>query len=969
MPNEFRQHGFGLLFLLTLSLTVYGLVKLSPPSVMAHAASTPAPLPTPRPTPQLHEANHHLQGAVYTTTDGWASSLLLLNTEGKPVTAHVTLHDMHGRSLNIAPITLEPYKNNSWNIADWISNKHGFETGSLTVTFYGLSMGLHAQETVTNREHSLSFDVHFEEAMEFMSSSLDGLWWALDDHTEARVFIANTKETQTVVTPIFYVEGVEHQGDLVVLNGHASDYVDIDKELKKLNLSAAQGGISLSYTNGPGAIAVVGVIRNKHTGFSTTMRFVDHGSGMTTSLHGANIMIGLPTSTPGFPSTARFTPHVIVRNTTAQAVGLNARIRYTLFDQLQTTDIVPVMLGANEVRALDMSPAINAIGDNRVTDAGIEIEHTGPSGAVMAYATSIEQNGGNAFDVPIKDPMDMGFKGGGNPWLIDGDNRAILHVKNVNRPDGEKHEFVVTLYYDGGTYNLPVQSVEAGQTAEIDIKRLRDDQVKDGSGNLIPLSVTHGQLYWFPRARKGDFVGRMVQYNPVAGTSSSFSCSEPCWCGPDFDSGYLVPGSYNGVPGDIFAVDAYEVDMDCHGWPHGPYHVYANFGTINTDVAFVLGQNYVYLYGGGTTDVVGAWESSYTADETCNQWDWASGWCVEPVCDEEPVYASALCHVTSNTVDIQLNGNTVTGQTIDVVVGQQMNLTTLVQPSNATVANSQWTVPGGDSDRIANYAPSSSSAAPPTTLTSFNNSSVLFYWISTGNGRTVQYTANVNGKSVQAQVTFNVSAPSPATPTVSLPTGGQLSINNFTGCANNSGGPFLVFGNLDPTSPAPGCAGTTTGYPGIIFTPPTTSTPPGSFLFVQLVTGDQITYTYPSGSPSPLNCTATNTPGLDGTYPYPYNNVHTATDAPQSSLPSIYASSTRNFAATMYLMWQSNTSGSIPVPMGSTDWSFSGSTTQSNGIWSTPSGSGSNQSFVAASGISSFPHWSGVVGAANNNCH
>lgn len=30
------------------------------------------------------------------------------------------------------------------------------------------------------------------------------------------------------------------------------------------------GGISLNYTNEPGAIAVVGVIQNKHTGFSTT---------------------------------------------------------------------------------------------------------------------------------------------------------------------------------------------------------------------------------------------------------------------------------------------------------------------------------------------------------------------------------------------------------------------------------------------------------------------------------------------------------------------------------------------------------------------------------------------------------------------------------------------------------------------------------------------------------------------------
>jgi len=173
----------------------------------------------------------------------------------------------------------------------------------------------------------------------------------------------------------------------------------------------------------------------------------------------------------------------------------------------------------------------------------------------------------------------------------------------------------------------------------------------------------------------------------------------------------------------------------------------------------------------------------------------------------------------------------------------------------------------------------------------------------------------------------------------------------------------MVFGNV--SGPAPGCPGVTTGQAGIIFSPPTTSTPPGSFFFVQLVTGDTVIY---SRTGATLTCTGTNTPGLDGAYPYPYNN-HTATDAPQSPLPSTYTNSSRDFSATMYLMWQSNTSGSIPVPMGSVDWSFSGSTTQSNGTWSTPSGSGSAQSFAAASGISSFPQWSGPVVLANNNCH
>jgi hypothetical protein len=666
MIREFRQNFIGVLVALAvLSFAIYCLATLRLPSVAAHSSTEASATKAPAPSKELHEANHFLQAAVYTTTGGWSSSLLLLNAEGKAVTARVTLYNRKGRSLNIAPITLEAYKSRSWNVADWIGDTEGFEEGSLTVSYNGLSMGLHAQETVTNRERSLSFDVHLEDAMEFMSSMVDGLWWELDDRSEAKVFISNTKATETTVTPIFYVAGLAHQDKPIVLKAHASDDIDIGKELKELHLSSASGGISFSYTNGPGALSVVGVISNNQSRFSTTMRFVDHMMGSTTSLHGANIMIGRSAANPGFPSTARFTPHVILRNTTTQIVQATARIRFTLFDQPNVTELPPATLAANEVRELDMSPAINAIGDSAVQDAGIEMDYIGQPGALMAYATSVDQTGGSAFDVPIKDPKGMMFKGGANPWKIDGNNRAVLHVKNVNIPDGQKHDFTVTLYYDGGVYNLPVQSVEAGQTAEIDIRKLRDDQVKDSSDNVIPLNISRGQLSWYPRAKKGDFIGRLVQYDPVAGISSSFSCDEPCWCGPDYGTSWLSPNSYQGARGDIFQVRAFEVDIDCHGWPHGPYQVGANFYTIDPSVAFVIYPNYVYLTDGGSTTVIGVWDSYYTAGEDCNQWDWASGWCEQPVCDYQSIPAGGATavlvapRITSITPAQGLVGNTI----------------------------------------------------------------------------------------------------------------------------------------------------------------------------------------------------------------------------------------------------------------------------------------------------------------------
>src|SRR5204863_6819168 len=184
--------------------------------------------------------------------------------------------------------------------------------------------------------------------------------------------------------------------------------------------------------------------------------------------------------------------------------------------QPNSIELAALTLTSNGVRELDLTSVINAIGNNTVTDAGIEMDHSGSPGAVMASAASIDQSGSAVFDVPIKDPAsEMGFKGGSYPWNIESDNRAVLHIKNIDSPgDGQKRQAMAKVYFDSGDYNIPLQEMEAGQTVEVDIKKLRDDQVPDVLGHVIPLTVTSGQLDWGPRANRGQFIGRLVQDSP-----------------------------------------------------------------------------------------------------------------------------------------------------------------------------------------------------------------------------------------------------------------------------------------------------------------------------------------------------------------------------------------------------------------------------------------------------------------------
>src|ERR1700716_3235489 len=119
--------------------------------------------------------------------------------------------------------------------------------------------------------------------------------------------------------------------------------------------------------------------------------------------------------------------------------------------------------------------------------------------------------------------------------------------------------------------------MDAGQTVEIDLKKLRDDQVPDVLGNVIPLTVSGGQLDWSGRAGKGEFIGRLAEYDPVAGVASSFSCVGACPCDLGFGSAVIHPDIFFGFVGDSFSLSSIESDTDCNQQVAYTYSVNATY--------------------------------------------------------------------------------------------------------------------------------------------------------------------------------------------------------------------------------------------------------------------------------------------------------------------------------------------------------------------------------------------------------
>jgi hypothetical protein len=286
-------------------------------------------------------------------------------------------------------------------------------------------------------------------------------------------------------------------------------------------------------------------------------------------------------------------------------------------------------------------------------------------------------------------------------------------------------------------------------------------------------------------------------------------------------------------------------------------------------------------------------------------------------------------------------GNNVTNTTQNVVVGQQIALTgnNPSPPACLSVSSESWTLSGSyPTNYVGGYTHSldSASYSAPT----LNQQSTTFYWVTQGSSQNATLTLNYNtGQQASAEVTFNTSGPtsvSMSTPTsvVQIWEDSELDL-------------YLRFGN--PT------------VPGIQFD--ASATPPsgdsGTFFYEQLIGEYNVVYYNGQG------CSFSVGTGLDNTDPYPSNGLSTD-DSPGIEVYSNETEATANFSATMYLLWQSGTSDSIPVPLGNVNWQWSGDAVQNSGDWSVKSGSGSSGGFVTSS---TFPVWSTHVTNGNPPCH
>jgi hypothetical protein len=541
----------------------------------------------------------------YWVADGVYGSVLTLNNPtGNSLFVQPTLYNLSGTAYAVPAITLAAQQQQSINISDWISAAGlgaTFKSGSLILSYNAPNpQFLGAQVVILKPAWSFSFDVPPEMPGGFVSSTLQGMWWRRGPASQARIVLTNTG-TSSLTATVRFTDGLSHVVNTVVqLGAHRTQVLD-PIALAAPSVSVATGagqvslgGVKITHTGVAGAMLAYGMLSDQAIGLSTHSQYVDSSVIQTQSVIGTHVMMG-PPDIDGLAAGTTFTSVARLRNVSGTTIVVTPVITYKqssgassgLTVALPTRTLQPDQLDVMDLNAA--ATAAGAIGP--FVGMGVKFTYTGQTQALVAQITSVDGSGNLAFEVPLKDPgVSMNRYGGSYPFKLDGDYRSVVHLRNTADTEAD---VTVQLDYEGGKFVSELLTLAPQQEIDVDLKKVRDQQVKDGIEQTLPPGVTNGRLTWFEHGDQA-VVGRMEIYSVSAGIASSFSCGYPC-CPGSTRSVSFSPSVFDLDVGDIEDLRLLEERVSDCGDPttYGPFNVtgIATWSTTDASVASVTPVN------------------------------------------------------------------------------------------------------------------------------------------------------------------------------------------------------------------------------------------------------------------------------------------------------------------------------------------------------------------------------------------
>jgi hypothetical protein len=421
-----------------------------------------------------------------------------------------TFYTVDGDAITGNTIRLQPAEIRFVSVESLIPEEHRGRHvwGGMSLSYTGMLMEVWAQISLNGTGNRGSADVTFSVLNNLGSDRQEAVWW---QPTPGKTVIAlGNSSSNPIHTTAQFSDGEIQEIDIAPLATH---YIRRNNS----NNSSNRQSVKLMTNGAAGSLKAGGYVASADGGnndrFASSIRFYDTPGVVQPKLFANNFRVKNSVS------------HLLLKNTSTSSITTQAQFRPTDGNG-EPMMLPPVTLDAGEIVEVNLQP-LQAANRNDLDSVSVQIDNTGAAGSLIGALSGKNQTTGVVYDVPLRDSGRLRNSTGAYPWRLDGDYTSVVTLTNASN---EPTQFRVSIVYNGGRYMIGPRTLAIGETAKFDLKKLRDEGIRDVYDNTIPATITSGQFTWsIVRATNSSrLIGRSEVVSKSNRVSSSYSCGLRC---------------------------------------------------------------------------------------------------------------------------------------------------------------------------------------------------------------------------------------------------------------------------------------------------------------------------------------------------------------------------------------------------------------------------------------------------------
>lgn len=473
-----------------------------------------------------------IRAPLWMVGDGFTSSLTINNTQPRPVGAELGVYDHDGRRIPTQELNLGPLASVDVDLGAMLGDRTGF--GRIALGHDGGLLDVAAQVVIHHRQRGMTFNQGLLPPGHQDGNDLAGVSDLGVSAAGSLLALANTGARKRRVSIELLLDNRRSTGSIELGAGQTRLVSLGDASQNRQPVSETAFGVRVRHDGGRGEVQAQGLLMTAG-GLAANLRLADRAA-----LRSRRAL------SPLLRFDARQRPLLALYNLSPAQVSVIPEIRFRVGESHGLIQATTVRLLPGSVSGVDLTEELRPYPEAR--DLSLSLRHEGTAGSVAAELLIVDAAGRSAAQATPKDAAGEGTVGMTFAWRLEGNANTVIAVANPSASEGL--DFEAVLFFGGRTYTWSGEGfLRPGEARQIDIRRLREQQVPGQAGELLPADVTSGQAKVFVRntpERVNKLIGQAVQVAADGSLTGFLSCPV---CPPDPSSASLSPLSLTGDVG------------------------------------------------------------------------------------------------------------------------------------------------------------------------------------------------------------------------------------------------------------------------------------------------------------------------------------------------------------------------------------------------------------------------------------